>query len=70
MTIYKVSVRATYYEDLEVEGCDVDEAYKNALKDFKPEPDNMLAIDVFGLDPWRLNALQEDPHAGDPYDQV
>ena len=48
MTIYSVSVRATYYEDLEIEADSQDEAEKLAIQTFEPCGDNCLGIDVFG----------------------
>lgn len=65
MTKYQVQVKASYYDELEIEADDVDEAYRIAIQTFKPCGDNMFSIDVFGLDPWTLSALDEDPHAGD-----
>ena len=66
MKKYQVQVKASYYDELEVEACDVDEARRLAIRDFKPCGDNMFSIDVFGLDPWTLSNLEGDPHAGDP----
>jgi len=70
MTIYKVSVKASYYDDLEIEADDVDDARRKAMKEFVPTSDNMFSIDIYGLDPWTLSNLEGDPHAEDPYDQV
>lgn len=58
MAIYNVSVMATYYDDLEIEADDKDEAYRKAIKQFNPESDNLFSIDVYGLSPW-------DPENGD-----
>lgn len=52
---YNVSVKATYYDDLEIEADNVDEAYKLAIKTFQPCSDNMTSIDVYGLSPWVLS---------------
>lgn len=70
MAIYKVSVKASYYDDLEIEADDEDDARRKAMKEFVPTSDNMFSIDIYGLDPWTLSSLEDDPHAGDPYDQV
>jgi hypothetical protein len=70
VTIYKVSVKASYYDDLEIDADDVDDARRKAMAAFQPCGDNMFSIDVYGLDPWTLSALDEDPHAGDPYDEL
>lgn len=70
MAIYKVSVKASYYDDLEIEADDVDDARRKATELFIPHGDNMLTIDIYGLDPWTLSSLDEDPHAGDPYDEI
>lgn len=70
MTKYTVSVKASYYDDLEIEADDVDDARRKAMKEFVPTPDNMFTIDIYGLDPWTLSNLEGDPHAEDPYDQV
>lgn len=66
MTKRTVTVKAVYHEEMEVEGWDVDEAYRNALKDFKPCPDNLFSIDVYGLSPWD-GGDEGDPHAVDIY---
>ena len=52
MTTYSVSIRATYYEDVEIEADDKDEAYRIAVQTFEPCGDNCLSIDVYGLSPW------------------
>ena len=67
---YKVSVKASYYDDLEIEADDVDDARRKAIAAFQPCGDNLFSIDIYGLDPWTLSSLEDDPHAGDPYDQV
>jgi len=64
-----VTVKAVYMEELEVEGCDVDEAYRAALNDFKPCSDNMFSIDVYGLSPWD-GGDEGDPDAYDKYRQA
>ena len=63
---YKVTVKALYYDELEVEANDVDDARRKAMAEFQPCSDNLFSIDVFGLDPWTLSNLEGDPHAGDP----
>ena len=68
MTKYQVQVKASYYDELEIEADDVDEAYRVAIQTFKPCGDNMFSIDVYGLDPWTLGDKAENPHAGDPVD--
>ena len=60
MKTYNVSVKATYYDDLEIEACDADEAYRMALQEFKPTSDNCLTIDVYGLSPWAPDSQDED----------
>lgn len=62
MAIYNVSVRATYYDDLEIEADDKDDAYRKAIKQFNPESDNLFAIDVYGLSPWEPENGDEDYH--------
>lgn len=64
MPIYEVSVRATYYEDVQIEADDKDEAYKIAMQTFEPNSDNCMSIDVFGLSPWEEDG---DPNAADKY---
>jgi len=64
MPKYEVQVRATYYDDLVVEADDIDEAYKVAIRDFKPIPDCLFSIDVYGLSPWGDDG---DPNAVDMY---
>jgi hypothetical protein len=64
---YNVSIKASYYDDLEIEAGDVDEARHKAIATFQPCPDNLFSIDVFGLDPWTLAAEDEDPNAVDAY---
>jgi len=64
MKKYSVSVRATYYDDIEVEAEDSVEAYKKAIKQFSPNSDNLFSIDVYGLSPWDTEG---DPHADDKY---
>lgn len=66
MAIYNVSVKATYYDDLEIEADDMDEAYKLAIKTFVPTGDNCMAIDVYGLSPWGYGD-DGDPNAVDKY---
>ena len=66
MPTYNVSIKASYYDDLEIEADDVDDARRKAVAAFKPCGDNMFSIDVFGLDPWTLIAQEGDPHASDP----
>ena len=67
---YTVSVKASYYDDLEIEADNVDDARRKAIAEFQPSGDNMLGIDVYGLDPWTLSSLDDDPHAGDPFDEL
>ena len=55
-----VTVKAVYMEEIEVEGCDVDEAYRNALSEFKPCSDTLFSIDVLGLSPWTPDSHEED----------
>ena len=64
---YTVTVKAMYWEEIEVEADDAVEAYKVAVQQFKPTGDNMEYIDVFGLDPWTLSLQDEDPNAVDKY---
>lgn len=64
MKKYSVSVRATYYDDIEVEAEDSMEAYKKAIKQFSPNSDNLFSIDVYGLSPWEPDG---DPHAVGKY---
>ena len=66
---YQVSVRAIYYDDLEIEACDADEAHRLAIQAFSPCSDNMFSIDVYGLSPWDLYD-EGDPHAYDKYKQA
>ena len=69
MKKHNVTVKAVYYEDMEVEGCDVDEAYRNAMREFKPCADNLFSIDVLGLSPWD-GGDDGDPHSYDKYRQA
>ncbi len=64
---YKVSIKASYYDDLEIEADDVDEARHKAIAAFQPCGDNLFSIDIYGLDPWTLGAEDEDPNAVDMY---
>lgn len=63
---YNVSVRAVYYDDLEIEADDVDDAHRKAIEQFVPCGDNMLSVDVYGLSPWLLGD-DSDPNAADRY---
>lgn len=65
---YAVSVKASYYEDLEVDADSPEDAYKEAIKAFVPTSDNCLSIDVYGLSPWD-GGDPGDPHAVDKYRQ-
>lgn len=60
MKTYSVSVKATYYDDLEIIADDKDEAYRKAIEYFKPCGDNCMSIDVFGLSPWEPENNDED----------
>ena len=60
MTIYSVSVRANYYEDIEIEADSQEEAYKLAVQTFEPCGDNCMSIDVYGLSPWEPDSPLED----------
>lgn len=64
MATYNISVRATYYEDVEIEADDKDEAYRLAVQKFAPCGDNCMSIDVYGLSPWEPEG---DPNADDRY---
>ena len=64
---YKVTVKALYYDELEVEADYPEDAYKTAIKQFQPCADSLFSIDVFGLDPWTLGREDGDPHAEDRY---
>jgi hypothetical protein len=65
---YAVSVKASYYEDMEIEADSAEDAYKEAIKAFVPTSDNCLSIDVYGLSPWDLQD-EGDPDAYDKYRQ-
>ena len=69
MTKYQVSVKGTYYEDLEIEADDHDDAYRKAIAAFVPCSDNCMSIDVYGLSPWD-GGDEGDPHAYDKYRQA
>jgi len=58
--IYSVSVRATYYDDMEIEADSKEEAYKLAVQTFEPTGDNCMGIDVYGLSPWEPVDGRED----------
>lgn len=62
--IYQVSIKASYYDDLEIEADDVDDARRKAIAEFQPCGDNMFSIDIFGLSPWDFDS--GDPSANDP----
>lgn len=64
---YNVSVKASYYDDLEIEADDVDEARHKAIAAFQPCGDNLFSIDIYGLDPWTLAAEDGDPNEVDVY---
>lgn len=49
---YNVSIKASYYDDLEIEADDKEHAYRIAVQTFNPCSDNCMSIDVFGLSPW------------------
>jgi len=60
MPTYNVSVRATYYDDLQIEADSKEKAYELAVKSFEPTGDNCMSIDVFGLSPWAPENNDED----------
>ena len=66
MPVYKASIRATYYDDLEIEADDAEHAHRIAIQTFKPCGDNLFSIDVFGLDPWTLGE-DGNPNEVDEY---
>lgn len=66
---YAVSVKASYYEDMEIDADNAEDAYKEAIKAFVPTSDNCFSIDVLGLSPWDLGD-EGDPHAYDKYRQA
>ena len=57
---YIVTVRATYTREMRIEAADEVEARLLSIKQFRPEPDDLFSIDVFGLDPWRPVDDRED----------
>ena len=58
--VYTVTVRATYTREMRIEAADEVEARLLSIKQFRPEPDDLFSIDVFGLDPWRPIDDRED----------
>ena len=66
---YVVSVKASYYEDMEIDADDAEDANKKAIAAFVPTADNCFSIDVFGLSPWDLYD-EGDPDAHDKYRQA
>jgi len=68
MPTYNVSVRATYYDDMQIEADSKEKAYELAVKSFEPTGDNCMSIDIFGLSPWTPEDNNED-HAYEQYRQ-
>jgi hypothetical protein len=60
MPTYNVSVKASYYDDLEIEADDLDDARRKAIQSFSPCPDNLFSIDIYGLSPWDPKDQLED----------
>lgn len=61
---HELTIRATYLQEMVVEADDEQEAKVIAMREFKPHPDYLASIDVFGPDPWQPIG---DPHADDKY---
>lgn len=65
---YDVSVKASYYEDMEIDADDAEDAYRKAIAAFAPCSDNCFSIDVHGLSPWDRGD-EGDPDAYDKWKQ-